>query len=63
VLLTPVGVAVWVLVTRIWLELVAVIFKIADNTAAMTRGLASSPPPPQMDAGVYSVPDEEERSS
>src|SRR5688500_12841288 len=38
VILSPIVAAVWLLFVRIGLELVAVIFKIADHVAEMARG-------------------------
>ena len=50
VFLSPVLAAVWALFTRIGLELVGVIFKIADNTTALVARPSATAPHPVPDA-------------
>jgi|SRR5215216_3623208 len=49
IIIGPVAAVFWLLVIRIWLELVVVLFKIADNTSRITAAPApawQSPPTP-----------------
>lgn len=44
-ILTPVVFVIYVMMCRIWLELVVVVFRIAENVAIIAKGASNTPPP------------------
>lgn len=44
-ILSPVVFVIYVMMCRIWLELVVVVFRIAENVAIIAKGANNTPPP------------------